>query len=192
MAQRAVTGQSPAPMPERISAWAIYDIFRTVDDERVFVGVVSDSQWQTFCADFGLTDLGQDDGLRTNADRVQARDRIIPVVSERLAQFTKDELLSRLERSGLPFAPVARPDDLFDDPHLQQSGGLLKVALPDGSSAELPALPLEMGDQRFGLVRDVPTPGEHTGEVLAEIGYDAGRIASLASAGVISLDTDDV
>ena len=115
MAQRAVTGESPAPMPKRISAWAIYDIFRTADDEMLFVGVVSDSQWQTFCADFGLTELGADSQLKTNADRVQARDRIIPAVSDLFSQMTREALISKLENSGLPFAPVARPDDLFDD-----------------------------------------------------------------------------
>jgi len=187
MAQRAATGESPAPMPKRISAWAIYDIFRTADDEMVFVGVVSDSQWQAFCADFGLTELGADYQLNTNADRVQARDRIMPVVAELFARMTKDELLEKLEGSGLPFAPVARPDDLFDDPHLRESGGLLPVTLADGSHADLPALPLEMNGRKFGIVRDLPAPGEHTAEVLAEIGYDPEKVANLARDRVISL-----
>ncbi len=191
MAQRAVTGESPAPMPTRISAWAIYDTFRTADDEMVFLGVVSDTQWQTFCAEFGLSELGADEQLVTNLDRVQARDRIIPVVSELFAQITKDELLAKLEATGLPFAPVARPDDLFDDPHLRESGGLLTVTLPDGSRADLPALPLEMKGFKFGVLRDLPSPGEHTAEVLAEIGYAADKIAGLANDGVIALADND-
>ena len=108
-------------------------------------------------------------------------------VAELFAGMTKDELLGRLEDSGLPFAPVARPDDLFDDPHLRDSGGLLTVTLPDGSRADLPALPLEMNDRKFGIVRDLPSPGEHTAEILAEIGYDEERTAGLARDGVISL-----
>ncbi|MGI9260399.1 MAG: CaiB/BaiF CoA transferase family protein [Woeseiaceae bacterium] len=186
MAQRAVTGESPAPMPKRISAWAIYDIFHTADDEMVFVGVVSDSQWQTFCADFGLTDMGADSQLSTNAARVEARDQIIPVVSNLFAQMTKDELLAKLQDSGLPFAPVARPDDLFTDHHLCESDGLVPVTLPDGTSADLPALPLEMNDRKFGVVRDLPAPGEHTAEVLAEIGYEEARVAGLVRDGAIS------
>ena len=103
MAQRAVTGESPAPMPKRISAWAIYDIFRTADDEMVFVGVVSDSQWRTFCADFELAELSDDDQLRTNAERVEARDRIIPVVSDLFARMSKDALIAKLMRiTALP------------------------------------------------------------------------------------------
>ena len=187
MAQSAVTGEAPAPMPERISAWAIYDIFKTADDEMVFVGVVSDSQWHTFCNDFGLAELADDDSLCTNGDRVVARDRIIPVVADLFSQLTKAELLSRLEGSGLPFAPVARPDDLFDDPHLREAGGLLTVSLPDGTSADLPALPLEMDRHKFGVVRDLPAAGEHTAEVLAEIGYDEERVAGLARDGAIAL-----
>ncbi len=187
MAQSAITGEPAAPMPNRISAWAIYDIFRTSDEEMVFVGVVSDAQWQTFCADFGLAELGADDQFATNAQRVEARERIIPEVAELFSGMTRAELLSKLEGSGLPFAPVARPDDLFDDPHLRASGGLLTVTLPDGSRADLPALPLEMNDRKFGVTRDLPTPGEHTAEILAEIGYDASRTASLASDGVIAV-----
>ena len=118
---------------------------------------------------------------------MQARERIIPVVSDLFAQMSKDDLLSKLEGSGLPFAPVARPDDLFDDPHLRESGGLLNVTLADGSHTHLPALPLEMNDRKFGVVRDLPSPGEHTAEVLAEIGYDAERTACLARDGVIAL-----
>ena len=187
MAQWAVTGESPAPMPERISAWAIYDIFKTADGENVFVGVVSDAQWQTFCEEFGLEELGADRQLQTNSDRVQARERIIPMVSALFAQMTKKALLPRLESCGLPFAPVARPDDLLDDPHLQQSGGLQAVTLPDGSRANLPALPLEMSDRKFGVVKDLPAPGEHTAEVLADIGYGPEKIAGLAGDGVIGL-----
>ena len=186
MAQKAVTGEAAAPMPERISAWAIYDIFETADHEMLFVGVVSDAQWVTFCQDFGLGELAADPGLARNSDRVAARDRIIPVVRELFSSLSKAELMDKLETSGLPFAPVTKPEELFDDPHLNASGGLVPVTLPDGSTAHLPALPLEMGDHRPGVRRDLPGSGEHSAEVLAEIGYDPERIAALSGDGVIS------
>ncbi len=186
MAQYAVTGSPAAPMPERISAWAIYDIFTTSDGEMVFVGVVSDSQWQRFCEDFELDELGRDESLQKNSDRVQARDRIIPIVRERFASMSSDALMQKLENSGLPFAHVARPEDLFDDPHLTASGALLPVTLPDGTRASLPAMPLELGGRKFGVQRDLPASGEHTAEVLGELGYDEGAVTKLERDGIVS------
>ena len=186
MAQYAITGTPAAPMPARISAWAIYDVFETADDEKVFVGVVSDGQWVTFCEDFGFDDLLADDSLRANNERVEARDRIMPIVREAFRKLTRDELMAMLGSSGLPFAPIAKPEDLFDDEHLNASGGLLEVTLPGGDRTRLPALPLELGSNRPGVRRDLPLSGEHTAEVLAEIGYSDEEISTLLSDGVAS------
>jgi crotonobetainyl-CoA:carnitine CoA-transferase CaiB-like acyl-CoA transferase len=158
MAQKAVTGQAAAPMPARISAWAIYDVFET-RDEPVFVGVVSDSQWETFCRLFALDALWADEGLRRNNDRVRARERILPEIRALFAAMTRDEVVAKLERSGLPFAPIARPEDLFDDPHLNASGGLEPVTLPDGTGTQLPTLPIAFGDGRPGRPATLPQPG---------------------------------
>ena len=192
MAQYAVTGAPAAPMPARISAWAIYDVFETADDERVFVGVVSDTQWVTFCEDFGFAELLADESLRANNERVAARDRIIPEVEARFRDMTRAELMGRLEASGLPFAPIARPEDLLDDPHLAASGGLLDMTLPGGVDVRLPALPLELDGHRFGVRRDPPASGEHADEVLLEAGFSAAEIESLVDAGVVSRGDSDV
>lgn len=190
MAQYAVTGTPAAPMPNRLSAWAIYDIFETADDEMVFVGVVSDGQWLAFCEKFGFSDLGSDEKLRLNGDRVAARDRIMPIVRARFAELSRAELMEKLEDCGLPFAHVARPEDLAQDPHLASSGALLSVTLPDGGQATLPALPIEMQERKPGLSRDLPASGEHTAEVLRELGYDAAVIDALAAGGDISCGDD--
>ena len=186
MAQYAVMGTPAAPMPNRISAWAIYDVFETADNEMVFVGVVSDSQWRSFCETFELQTLADDDSLRHNGDRVEARDRIIPVVRELFGRITRADLMEKLEACGLPYAHIARPEDLFDDPHLTASGALLPVTLPDGSSALLPTTPIEMNGRKPGLSRDLPASGQHTAEVLREIGYDAAALAELEADDVIS------
>jgi crotonobetainyl-CoA:carnitine CoA-transferase CaiB-like acyl-CoA transferase len=190
MAQYAVTGSPAAPMPVRISAWAIYDIFATADEQSVFVGVVSDSQWQIFCRDFGFDELAADEGLRVNSERVQARDRIMPIVREAFSRMTRDELMRKLEASGLPFAPIARPEDLFDDPHLTASNGLVDLTLPGGQQTRLPALPLEMDGGRFGAIRNPPRAGEHTVELLQEAGYDDATIRALLDEGIAAAERD--
>lgn len=175
MAQYAVTGKPAAPMPARISAWAVYEVFETGDGEQVFVGVVSDTQWRIFCEAFELTDFANDPSLAANADRVAQRDRIIPIIQASFRVYSKAELMAKLEKSGLPFAPITRPEELFDDPHLTASQGLLDLTVTDGDQAgqqaSLPALPLAMAGQRFGARRDLPRVGEHTREVLREVGY---------------------
>ena len=189
MAQYAVTGTPASPMPVRVSAWAIYEVFETGDDGQVFVGVVSDSQWLTFCDAFELDELGADESLRKNAGRVEQRERILPIIKSAFKAMTKGQLMARLERAGLPFAPITKPEDLFEDPHLNASGGLLPVTMPDGehagAEARLPALPIEMAGARLGLHRDVPRQGEHTWEVLEQIGYAKNEIEALLAAAVV-------
>jgi crotonobetainyl-CoA:carnitine CoA-transferase CaiB-like acyl-CoA transferase len=185
MAQQAVTGMPAQPMPVRVSAWAIYDVFETGDGEQVFVGVVSDALWQKFCAAFGLEALGADPRYATNAQRVQARDVLLPQVRELFRGYTKAGLVAKLERTGLPFAPIGRPEDLFDDPHLLASGGLGEVTLGDGQRTTLPLLPVEFDGLRPTRGGELPRPGEHTCEVLEGLGIGASEIASLAAAGAI-------
>ncbi len=178
MAQMAVTGQAAAPMPARLSVWAIYDVFETKDDP-IFIGVVTDSLWQKFCALFTLDDLWADLSLRENNARVAARDRIIPQIRAMVAQFTRDEIIAKLENSGLPFAPIARPEDMFDDPHLIASGGLEPVTLPDGRETQLPLLPIEMAGRRLGTSPIIPEVGADSDAILAKLGFDTAAIAGL-------------
>jgi crotonobetainyl-CoA:carnitine CoA-transferase CaiB-like acyl-CoA transferase len=190
MAQYAVTGKPAAPMPVRVSAWAIYQVFDTRDDQQVFVGVVSDKQWKDFCTAFELHDLAADRTLDGNNDRVKHKERLLPVIKETFRKYTKQELMAKLEKTGLPFAPITRPEELFDDPHLMANNGLLPLTVTDGALAgqktRLPALPLEMDGERFGVQRDIPRAGEHTREVLEEVGYTASTITDLLARNVIA------
>jgi len=190
MAQYAVTGEAAAPMPARISAWAIYQVFETKDDDLVFVGIVSDKQWELLCDAFGLDELAADESLKTNVGRAAEKDRLLPIIADVFASYTKAELMAKLEASGLPFAPITRPDELFDDPHLNASGGLLPYTVTDGArkghQAKLPALPLEMDGHRFALRLPVPRAGEHTRAILAEAGYAHDEIEAMLLAGVVT------
>ncbi|MCB1625631.1 MAG: CoA transferase [Pseudomonadales bacterium] len=185
MAQMAVTGKPAAPMPARISAWAIYDVFDTKDEQQVFVGVVSDSLWQKFCATFELKELAADPDFKANNQRVLARDKLMPQVRELLRRYTRDELITKLEHTGIPFAPIGRPEDMFDDPHLLASGGLADVTLSDGRTVKLPTLPIEMNGKRVARGTVLASSGEHTVEILRRLGVSTGDIDQLIADAVV-------
>ncbi len=185
MAQFAVTGEAAAPMPARISAWAVYDVFDVQAGEKVFVGVVSDTQWISFCRDFGLADWAGDTSLGTNNARVARRGEIIPRLQTLFAGFTKEVLMAKLEKTGLPFAPIQRPEDLFEDPHLRAGGGLLNMTLPDGVNVSLPALPLAVDGVRPGLFLDPPRAGAQSREVLSGLGLTEEEVTALIESGIV-------
>jgi crotonobetainyl-CoA:carnitine CoA-transferase CaiB-like acyl-CoA transferase len=185
MAQMAVTGRAAQPMPVRISAWAIYDVFETRDNDHVFVGIVSDGLWQKFCDNFGLAELGADPRYKANNDRVAAREVLLPQVRDLFKSFTKAELIPQLERTGLPFAPIGKPEDMFDDPHLAASGGLGATTLPDGRATRLPILPIEMDGRRPSQGGSLARPGEHGEEVLQRLGIGAEDIAALRARKIV-------
>jgi crotonobetainyl-CoA:carnitine CoA-transferase CaiB-like acyl-CoA transferase len=174
MAQFAISGVEAPPMSVRQVAWPIYDLFDTADGGQVFVGVVTDTQWRLFCAEFDLSALADDPALTTQAQRVAARAAVLPHVSAALATYTRAELMAKCERLGLPFAPITRPAELFDDPHLNASGGLVPVALPDGTPSKLPALPLSFDGARLAQRRGPPQVGEHNAEILAGLAEPPG------------------
>jgi crotonobetainyl-CoA:carnitine CoA-transferase CaiB-like acyl-CoA transferase len=186
MAQKAVTGRAADPMPARISAWAIYDVFETADDSHVFIGVVTDALWQKFCEMFCLDELWADLSLRKNNERVLARDRLMPQIRALVKGFTRDEIIARLDGTGLPFAPIGRPEDMFDDLHLLASGGLEAVTLDDGRTTTLPGLPIEMDGARVGGDDTLPLPGADTRKILSGLGYTISDVEVLLKTGVVA------
>ncbi len=184
MAQCAVTGEAPPPMSIRRSAWGVYDIFETADDDKVFVAVVSDTQWRRFCEAFDLREFAGDASLAANSGRFEQRDRIIPAISALFGQLSKRELMAKLDTTGLPYAPINRPQDLFDDPQLN-ADGLLDITLPEGRQVKLPALPIELGGSKFGLRYNPPVEGDGTRATLLAAGYSDADIDRLVAEGVL-------
>jgi crotonobetainyl-CoA:carnitine CoA-transferase CaiB-like acyl-CoA transferase len=190
MLQYAMTGKHPSPMPARDNPWAVYDVFTVRDGQQIFLAAVSDAQWITFCDVLGFDDLKADAALATNNQRVSLRPTLLQTLRQRLAHRTADELAGLFERAGLPFAPIRRPEDLFDDPHLVATGGLAEVRLPDGDKAgetvRTTLFPITMQGQRLGVRLHPPRMGEHTRELLLAIGHEADQIDSLIAQDVVA------
>jgi crotonobetainyl-CoA:carnitine CoA-transferase CaiB-like acyl-CoA transferase len=190
MMQYAITGRHPAPMPARDSPWAVYDVFTVRDGEQIFLAAVSDAQFSTLCDLLGFDDLKNDPALATNNDRVRARPALLATLRARLAQRSAGELAAMFERAGLPFAPIRRPEDLFDDPHLQATGGLADQVLPDGDRAgqtvKTTLLPITLAGERPGLRLQPPHLGEHTEALLAALGYARDQIDALRAQRVVA------
>ena len=185
MAQYELTGEAPPPMSVKRPAWGVYDIFDT-EDGKLFVGVVTDTQWEVFCREFGEPELARDERLSSNAKRVKERSWLLPRVNDITRKHTSAELTAKLEAIGLPFAPIAKPWDLLDDPHLNASGGLLPIRVGD-KTISVPALPLALGGKRLGKRSDPPRVGEHGAELLAQLGCSPQEIESLRDRRIVAL-----
>jgi crotonobetainyl-CoA:carnitine CoA-transferase CaiB-like acyl-CoA transferase len=190
MLQFAMTGKHPAPMPARDNPWAIYDVFTVKDGEQIFLAAVSDAQWVIFCDALGFADLKIDPELATNNQRVRVRPALLATIRERLAHRTADDLAALFEKAGLPFAPIRKPEDLYDDPHLIATGGLADVLLPDGDKAgttvKTTLFPITLQGHRLGVRMHPPRRGEHTEELLRSIGYESDQIATLRTKGAVA------
>ncbi len=188
MASEAASGKPPLPMSVKKikgGAWAIYETFPTADGEKIFIGLTSDNHWRGFWEHFERPEMIEDQRYATNQLRVAERETTLPLVTEILARHSLAELIELCDRINVPFAPVARPGDLFDDPQLGAHGRMLRIQFPGGKSAPMPPLPMEVGTHRLGLRRQAPEVGQHSREILAELGLGAGEIDDLGKRGVV-------
>ncbi|WP_428003473.1 CaiB/BaiF CoA transferase family protein [Acidovorax sp.] len=167
MQQFAMTGEAPPPMPSRVSAWSVYDVFTLADGEQLFIGAVSDKQFLTLCRVIEAPELAADPALATNTLRVGVRPALLEKLGAILQHHRVQALAPKLEAAGIPYAPIVRPDQLMDDPHLKASGGLVPMQTDDGSMTDVVLLPLRMDGRRPGVRRPLPKVGEHTEEILA-------------------------
>lgn len=187
MAVAAVSGQAPPPMPERGRTWSVYDLVNTADGEQVFIGVTSDRHWRRMCETFGFSDWLEDESLATNQDRCDAREWFLPELMKRLGRLDKNELMRLAEEADIPFSLVNRPEDLFEDPHLNQSGGLAETITPDGEKTKLPKIPLRLNGETFDIRSHPPAVGEGSLEIYREIGLTDQEIRALHNEAIIKV-----
>jgi crotonobetainyl-CoA:carnitine CoA-transferase CaiB-like acyl-CoA transferase len=189
MAYATLTDGPVPPMPARVSAWSVYKLFETKDEEQVFIGIISEKHWQKFCEAFDRQQWLADERLQTNNNRIRERDWFLPEVENLIRQFTKEEVIKICDDAGICFAPIARPEDLFDDPQLNQGDyGLLDTEFPGGENTKMPRIPLQFGSYDLKKRNDPPaTIGADTREVLASLGYDENKISELAQKKIVAL-----
>jgi crotonobetainyl-CoA:carnitine CoA-transferase CaiB-like acyl-CoA transferase len=190
MAYSAITQEDVPPMPARISAWAIYRIFATVDHKQVFIGITSDKQWERFCNVFGREDLLARENLSTNSQRIDASEWLLPELEQFFGDMTKTEIILKCDEAEIPFSPISHPEDLFNDPQLNEADSLVEVTLEDGRKTKLPRLPILIEGDDLGLRMEAPKIGEHTQNLLHDIGYTDDVIQRLVDTKVIVTDGD--
>jgi crotonobetainyl-CoA:carnitine CoA-transferase CaiB-like acyl-CoA transferase len=190
IAQHYATGEPSTPLPEMKQGtrmgWGVYQFFTAADGEEIFIGITSNAHWERFCKEFGLGDLLADERLSDNAKRVAARAWLPACIAGEMRRYPSAELAERLERTRIPFAPLRRPDQLVDEPHLNAAKQFIETPLPGGKIGKLPKLPVKSTAYEFGLRREAPRLGEHTREVLQEFGLSKDEIDALASRRVIA------
>ncbi|MBM3342627.1 MAG: CoA transferase [Betaproteobacteria bacterium] len=187
MTGQIVSGEEPPPMPHKSSSWAIYETFTTAEGKVIFIAITSDNHWRAFCKAFGLDALLNDPALKTNPQRAAARGRITPTVTRIVAERRYEELANTLERLKIPYAPLAKPADLFDDPHLNAGGHMLDLHFFNGQRANIPGLPLELSHHKLGIRSQPPRKGENTRAVLDELGYASSDIDGWIAQGIALL-----
>jgi crotonobetainyl-CoA:carnitine CoA-transferase CaiB-like acyl-CoA transferase len=185
LAYAALSSEPVPPMPARVSAWSIYRIFDSSDGEKVFIGIISEKHWERFCQAFEWQDWLEDSRLSSNNLRINEREWFLPALEKRLAIFSKNELISRCEQADIPVAPIARPEDLFNDPQLNQGGSLLETVLPDGTVSKLPKSPLEYGEAVQEVRLNPPQIGAHSAEILQKLGLSKAELAELEAQNTI-------
>ena len=181
MVQYEMTGIKPLSMPEREHAWPVYDIFETADHEKIFIGVVTEGHWETFCREFGLEELSEDPTLRSTTDRILARARIIPRVANEVKRWKAAELSATLDRLNICFSPINRPEDLFGDPHVLRAGGLVNSTNSNGEPFRVPALPVEWNGASIGEDLKVPALGADTAAIRSELAREFSAPGGVAA-----------
>lgn len=185
MAYQSQVNYPIPPMPERVSAWSIYRIFETQDQDKIFIGIISEKHWVRFCEAFEWEDWKEDSRLATNNQRIDEREWFIPELEQRISKFSKKEIINRCDQNSIPFAPITQPKDLYDDRQLNEGNSLMPIKMRNGKYAKLPKFPLEYNGTRIEKRCDPPLVGDATAALLKELNYSDEEIGELESNRVI-------
>ncbi|AVJ28253.1 CaiB/BaiF CoA transferase family protein [Achromobacter spanius] len=152
-----------------------YQVF-DASDRPLLLGVANDSLWRTFCSEVGRPDLAEDPRYATNADRVRNRPEVLALVAQVMREDTRDGWIARLAQAGIPCAPIQAVGEVLAHEHMAASEMIYRFA--DSAHGELNVVsqPLRFDGERPKPTSPPPTVGQHTRQVLAELGYDEAAI----------------
>jgi crotonobetainyl-CoA:carnitine CoA-transferase CaiB-like acyl-CoA transferase len=181
------TGDVPRRMGQGHRASAPYQAFRT-QDGWLNIGGGSPGFWPKICAVLGLDHLVADARFATPADRVANRKGLAALIEERLAGDSTAHWLARFDAEGIPVGPILAYDEVFADPHVRDRQMIVEVEHTRAGRSRVLGVPVKLSDTPGTIRRAAPTLGQHTREILAELGLDAATITRLAAAAVIQED----
>lgn len=178
------TGQAPKRAGNAHQNIVPYQVF-AVADGHLILAVGNDGQFAKFCGVAGHPEWALDPRFARNADRVRARDTLVPMIADCMRQRRRDDWLAALEAAKVPCGAINDLADAFNDPHVQARG--MTVTLPHALAGEvkLVSSPMKLSETPVQYRRAPPLLGEHTEEVLTQLGVDAHRRAALRNQGVI-------
>ena len=186
MGNYLATGEVPEPQGSGTQMIAPYEAFPT-HDAWVLVGAASDALFVKVCAALGLIELPKDPRYASNPVRVTHRAVLFEALAAVTRTLSTEELLARLEKAGVPAAPILKLDQVAALPQTEASGMLVSAKHPRLDDYRAVGLPIRWDGERPGIARVPPLLGEHTAEVLAELGYDDSAIKELGDRRVVQL-----
>ena len=179
-------GQDPPRRGNRHPQVVPYEAVQGKEGDWFILGVGSDNIWQSFCQHVGRSDLGADTRFTTNSDRIANYEALIPIIREIIQQKTTDEWLSELRDVGVPCGRINTVKEALTDPHIIERGMIIELEHPMLGIVKSLATPVHLSDTPLVYHRHPPTLGEHTDEVVAELGYDPASIQTMREQGVIA------